>query len=167
MDAIFWIGLGLGALVSIPAAVIANLWTDPVRGFMDRRRTVKLGRKKEKELRKYWLVRAIMEGDEAEKANFIFRQNFAIHSAIFSVGYIIAALCAGVAIYGGGFTSVLKNRWFILLSVVWGFGANYLLLFSFGTMLQAWRITMRLRDFARYERSIVEKWGNPEPEAPI
>jgi hypothetical protein len=46
MDTLFWVGILVGALVGIPTAIISNLWTDPVRGFLHRRRTIRLNRRK-------------------------------------------------------------------------------------------------------------------------
>lgn len=75
MDIVFWFGIAVGAMVGIPVSIVANLWTDPVRGFLSRRRTIRLSRNKHKELSSYYFVRRVIGGDEAAKAVLAFSSN--------------------------------------------------------------------------------------------
>ncbi|MCK1567488.1 hypothetical protein IVB08_26615 [Bradyrhizobium sp. 173] len=162
MDTAFWLGIGMGALVGIPISIVANLWTDPVRGFLDRRRTIQLSRQKDKELGNYYFARAILDGDEAAKAHLNFRQTFAVHSAVFSALYLLVGLMAGLGMYAGGYVEVLKLTFVKVLIMVWAIGGNYLAIHSIISFLNTWRVVLRLRNFSRYEASIIEKWGEPE-----
>jgi hypothetical protein len=161
LDTAFWLGIGLGALIGIPSSIIANLWTDPVRGFLDRHRTIQLSRQKDKELRSYYFARAILEGDEAAKAYFSVRQTFAVQSAVFSALYLLVAIMTGLGIYVGGYTEVLKFTFAKVLILIWAIGVNYLAIHSMVSFLNLWRVVLRLSNFKRYEASIVEKWGEP------
>jgi hypothetical protein len=42
--------------------VVGNLWTDSVRSYLDKRKHIRLSNKKSKEVRTYFLVRTLREG---------------------------------------------------------------------------------------------------------
>lgn len=159
MDAIFWIGLGLGALLSMPISILANLWTDRVRNYLDRRRHIRLSNKKSKEVRTYFFVRALREGNPTAKVLLDIEATFFNRSAIFT------ELC-----FSGLFSMVVllaANQKFIehpklafasiIFFAVFGLGFHF---YGMSMHLQLMRIRRRLKWFDEYETGIRVKWGD-------
>jgi hypothetical protein len=167
MDTIFWVGILVGALVGIPTAIVSNLWTDPVRGFLHRRRTIRLNRKKEKELRRYYLVKAILEGDEAAKARLSFLQHMSVYLVLVITFNLIAFFgIALIAYYAGElhqYWSILPIKLFVFVDLIGGYAAIVVSFICFAT---AYRIIVRLQNFKAYEQSILAKWSDAFAASP-
>jgi hypothetical protein len=161
MNTIFWVGICLGALIGIPAAIVANLWTDPVRGFLSRRRTIRLNRKKEKELRRYSLVKSILEGDEAAKARLSLLQHMALYLVLIIIFNLLAFGGLALISFNAGelhqYWSILPIKLFVVADLLGSYAAVVL---SFVLFFSSWLIMQRLQNFKQYEQSILEKWGS-------
>lgn len=157
MDWIFWMGLGLGALIGLPISIMANLWTDRVRDYLDQRRTIRLSKQMSKELSTYVYVRSLREGDPTSKAIFDIDTSqpghmFTLHtSCLVMAGFFVfladqskleayRAPLAGMALL------------LIFLSLV-SLASGFLLYREYQ------QIRRKLRRFEEYENSIREEWG--------
>jgi hypothetical protein len=158
MDTIFWVGLGLGALVSIPISIAANLWTDAVRNFLDKRKRIRLSNKKSKEVRTYFFVRALREGDPTAKVLLDIDATFSNRSAIFAGMCLGALMCfLLVALHPIG-----KEHPFIILGTSLSFMV-FLIGFHSWSMTLHWKLAQirrRLMWFHDYETNIRVKWGD-------
>lgn len=63
MDTSFWVGIFLGAVISIITSFFANLYTDNLREYLSRRLQVKLSGKKANELKTYAFVKRLTLGE--------------------------------------------------------------------------------------------------------
>ncbi|UEM17025.1 MULTISPECIES: hypothetical protein [Bradyrhizobium] len=160
----FWLGILCAAVVGIPFSIAANLWTDPVRGYLGNRQVAKLNQTRDRELRRYWYVRHIMAGSGQVLADLQFRQSYAIHGAVFAGLYYMMMLSIGFFAYVGQKTEVLHSRTAAVVFIICTIGAAALAATSMLQMFNVLRIMRRVRNFTAYEQSIIEKWGEPVPE---
>jgi hypothetical protein len=154
MDWQFWIGLALG----IPLSIFANLYTDRVRDYLDKRRTIRLSRKKSKEVRTYLYVRSLMEGHPGSKVLLDMDNSLVDRlTTMWAFIYLLAAIAILFA-FQPKFEVIQKP---ILI------GAMAVLLLS--TVLSIPLLIIHLdltqtrrkvRRFSDYENSIREKWGD-------
>jgi hypothetical protein len=158
MDTVFWIGLGLGALISVPLSITANLWTDKARYLLDKRRRIRLSNKKSKEVRTYFFVRALREGDPTAKILFDIDAASSIRTLIFSAMDLTVLACLALVVSDARakpYMSLLLGS--AALLTVMGLGFCF-----WSIMLEARLLTIRqrLRWFHDYETSIRVKWGD-------
>jgi len=66
MDATFWLNLLLPLVLSIPLSIMANIYSDPVREFIAKRRHIRLNKRCAREIRMHQWVLAIKRGDPTE-----------------------------------------------------------------------------------------------------
>ena len=86
MDAVFWTGLLLGALIGLPISITANLWTEPVRELLHIRRRIRYSEKKSRELRRYFYVKALRDGDPTAKILLDMQLNDVTRALLFLLG---------------------------------------------------------------------------------
>lgn len=158
MDWIFWLGLALGAAISFPVSVLANLWTDRAREYLGKRRQIRLSNRKAKEIATYLKIRAIVEGDPTVKAVFDLERLSATRSLLMAI--------LGMSIIGIGFTVFLSPAFeehkrtvriflFVYLAMTGIVGLN-----SFYEHYLMVQIRSKLGRFREYENRIREKWGD-------
>jgi hypothetical protein len=158
MDTIFWVGLGLGALVSIPLSIDANLWTDAVRDFLDKSKRIRLSNKKSKEVRTYFFVRALREGDATAKVLFDIDATFSNRSAIFTGMCLGGLLCFMLV----ALDPKAAEHPVIILGTFLSF-AIFAAGFHLWSMTLHWKLAQvrrRLMWFHQYETNIRVKWGD-------
>ena len=160
MDTVFWSGLLIGGLFSIPLSITANIWTDAVRDFLDKRRHVRLSNKKWREVRTYFEVRALREGDPTAKTIFDYEQVDNIRAVI---GMLLCLSMALPLIYIYVVREPQVKEHLAAYLSIWGFIGIIFCYFSLYAAFLHWRalrIRIRLRRFHSYEDSIREKWGD-------
>jgi hypothetical protein len=59
----FWASVLLSGVVGFPIAIVANLYSDQVREYLDRRKTIKLNKKRALELQTYQRVLRLVEAN--------------------------------------------------------------------------------------------------------
>lgn len=158
MDTVFWTGLGLGALISVPLSITANLWTDKVRDYLDKRRKIRLSNRKSKEVRTYFFVRALVEGNPVAKVMFDMNVAESARMLLFAtiafVGIVFLALLSSdprTVPYKPHmlWLGYIVSAWAIITYLI----SSYLHLFNS-------QVERRTRRFKQYEDSIREKWGD-------
>jgi hypothetical protein len=159
MDTIFWVGLLMGGLLSIPLSIAANLWTDVVRGYLDKRRHIRLSNKKSKEVRTYFFVRALREGNPTAKVILDIESTLSNRAAIFT------AIC-----FGGLFSIIIlvaANSKFaeypkssFASAAIFAVAALAFHLAGMMLHFKLLQIRRRLKWFNDYETGIRVKWGD-------
>lgn len=158
MDWVFWIGLGLGAAISFPISIIANLQTENVREWFGKRRAIKLSEKKYKEVRTYLYIRALVEGNPVAKVLLDLDTSFVNRIVTIS---LLPMLCVVPVLVVALQPEMTKYRHFFgfacialcLISSLSGF-----VVMSFHFLLS--QIRRKVLNFVEYENSIREKWGD-------
>jgi len=128
MDAVFWMGLILGALISLPISIIANIWADPVRELLHKRRRIRYSKTRSRELRRYFYVKALREGDPTSRILFDIESTQASRLDMFT---ILAMCCILVSFVALGLPNGRSYQAYIL-----GFGGIFAALAS---ELVSWR----------------------------
>jgi hypothetical protein len=158
MDTIFWVGLALGVLISIPLSIAANLWTDAVRDFLDKRKRIRLSNKKSNEVRTYFFVRALREGNPTAKVLFDIDATFSNRSAIFTCMCLGGLMCfLLVALHPKA-----REHPVIILCTFLAF-AVFAMGFHVWSMTLHWKLAQirrRLKWFHEYEANIRVKWAD-------
>jgi hypothetical protein len=154
MDWQFWVGLALG----IPLSIAANIWTDRVRDFLDKRRTIRLSNKKSKEVQTYLYVRSLREGDATAKVMFDIGAINSLRELLFGLFGLVTIVFIVMAASDpklSPYKTYIGYFSFFLIFLVTGFMTL--------SLIQYWRllqIRRRLRWFREYENGIREKWGD-------
>jgi hypothetical protein len=159
MDMVFWLGLGLGALISVPLSITANLWTDKVRDLLDKRRKIRLSNTKSKEVKMYFFVRTLREGDPTSRILFDEETNQSLRWLVFGMFcflamtfLVMASLQPQVRQQSGAALIVFIYVLLVLCAVA----VCWSLLMHTRTSMVRWR----LRQFKTYETDIRVKWGD-------
>jgi hypothetical protein len=162
MDIIFWIGLFLGGLLGLIGSILGNLWTDAVHDFLDKRRRIRLSNKKSKEVRTYFFVRALREGDPTAKVLFDMDATFSNRAAIFT-GICLGAMMCLILV---AFHPNAHEYPIAIVTVLFVLTVFMVAIHLWSTTLH-WKllqIRRRLMWFHEYETGIRAKWGDDELE---
>jgi hypothetical protein len=154
MDSTFWIGMGIGAVFSLVASIVANLLTNPLRTFVKHRRKIGLNKQKARELAKYKIASAILSGDEAAKARLAYMKSEAIHnSIIWFVAFVASAMMfrAGIEITGPAMYDFSLGLISTMVLII--------VMLDHSQLRECSAIIDRLENFETYKAALVEKWG--------
>ncbi len=80
MDSTFWIGLIIGAVLSLAASIIANLYTDRIQQYLSTRRRIRLNGKKASELKTHDFVKKLRMGDPVTLLEFNRARDLSIYA---------------------------------------------------------------------------------------
>jgi hypothetical protein len=157
MDTAFWAGIILGGLVSFPVAIVANLYSEQVREYLDRRRVVRLNRKRSSEIAVHERLLRLINGDPTQTLLH------AEHQLMMIMSLLVLCMCYGFLF---GLAYFRKPILIMVPKTAVEVAAIALLLFS-GTVsllvlliFSDYRNTMRkIRRFSDYEAQIRAKWG--------
>jgi hypothetical protein len=158
MDIIFWVGLLLGGLLGFIGSMLSNLWTDAIGDYLDKRRRIRLSGKKSKEVRTYFFVRALREGDPSAKVLFDIDATFSNRAAIF-IGICLGAMMCLVLV------AFHPNAHEYPISIVTAFCVLtvFMVAFHLWSTILHWKlmhIRRRMMWFYEYETGIRVKWGD-------
>src|SRR5437588_11182174 len=89
----FWLGIGIGAIVSFAASLLANYFTPGFVGAIQKRRALWIGRKQERAYRTYLKILSLHRGEPPSVIDFISKSSIAVVMTIFGFGlYIFGSL---------------------------------------------------------------------------
>jgi hypothetical protein len=167
MDTVFWTGIGIGFVLSVIASLIANLYIEQLRGWLERRRQARTLRALGYEKRIYNLVKKL----RSEPA-------FAIVFAMQGIGLLV--LMTGMVTWSLALiivTRVIRGDDAGSRFMNWPFDptsdrVHTLILGSFGfficvglALMLARRFALLydcMKDFSEYRDKLVEKWPNED-----
>jgi hypothetical protein len=95
MDVVFWIGIGIGALLSLAASIAANLFQPGINNYLGRRKLVSDEKRKSRALEIHKIVTAIHEG-KRDRYTYLIR----LSSAVTMSGIIACMLFISAAVIG-------------------------------------------------------------------
>ncbi len=151
MGPTFWIGLAIGAIVSLIASLFANYFTPTFSDFMNRRRASFVERSRKKALRKYAEVEELQSG-KSDRYFFMIKGLGMIICYLFMINlaFILSSFIR--------FDKPDKIYFFYIL-----FAIMLFLLIRVGyIMLNMSLMQSRLADFEGYKQKLVKQWGSVE-----
>ncbi|UFW91074.1 hypothetical protein BjapCC829_22050 [Bradyrhizobium barranii] len=158
MDSSFWLGIIAGALVGIPFSIAANLWTDPIRELIERRRHIRYSNRKSRELSRYHFVKDLHQGAPRARTLLEFEIFEATRAVMFFCVALLFTVCSFIwlqspraAEYYGAARYV--NFFFLSVSML-----SYAVVVSTSQRLR--QLRTRLIRFEEYEQAIYEKWSD-------
>jgi hypothetical protein len=157
MDPSFWLGIICGALVGMPFSIAANLWTDPIRAFIDRRRTIRYSSQKSSELEQYRFAEALREGDPTATLIFGIDRAFSIRLVVQSSTLLLGMGVFVVLRFAAA--SYIAPLTFKIALCILAAPTVWFLLQSYTSAFRLQQIKSRLAGFDEYERIIHERWG--------
>ena len=158
MDLTFWVGIAIGAFISLAASFAANFYTDQLRDYLQQRSVIRLSRQRSRELKTHAKIVAIRNGYPAAIADLTECQFMAIMACFVTV-LGLGLLCTMAALKES--MKTLMPHWTfvafaIIVTVMIGLAS-----FLASVLMMQSRSTMRkLLRFSRYEQQIREKWGD-------
>ena len=159
MDITFWIGIGIGAVLSLFASIAANLFHSRINGYLEKRKFVSQTKRKHRAFRLHQIIVDIHSG-KRDKYLYVLRQSTGI---IVSATILISALSSALVVFAllpvpTPNEPVLPHAPFffsmLMLGLLTGFGA---MLLSFITNdLNA--VDSALEDYSRYLAEFEARW---------
>lgn len=149
MGPTFWIGLAIGAIVSLIASLFANYLTPTFSDFMNRGRASFVERSRKKALRKY------AEVEELHSGKFD-RYFFMMNGWGFVMLYIILINFGLTTIV---FITIYSQDQIYMVSAILA-ACLFLVIKITYIMLNMGLVQSRLTDFEQYKQKTVERWGS-------
>jgi hypothetical protein len=153
----FWAGVLLSGMIGLPIAIIANLYTEQVREYLDQRKTLRLNKKRSLEIRVHQRILRLVEGEPIQtllhaEQRFMMVMSFLIlypcYAAMFLLVYFREAILS-IAPRSLLLSAASVDMFFTFIITVF-------ILILFGD----YRNTMRkVRRFSEYEAQMRKKWG--------
>jgi len=155
MDATFWLGIFVGAVLSLLASVVANLYTDRIQQYISVRRRIRLDGKKASELKTYSFVQKLRTGDPTSLLELNRSRDLSLQVLLMSIFCLIMLIVLNVD-NNIDRTSPMNASLPVVLMVM-----ALVCLVAFLSITQSIsRKIKKARDFEQYETDIRTKWGN-------
>ncbi|MDQ6867063.1 MAG: hypothetical protein M3178_01095 [Pseudomonadota bacterium] len=148
MNSNFWMGLGIGAVISFVASLFANYFTPTFSDFMDRRRTHFIERTRKSAMRQYAWVDALHSGKQDKYFFIINSWFFVLVYVVFSMGALNAGILSTYFEIGKPNISYLILAFLAFTTVKAFYRCFHMLLMQ-----------SRLEHFEEYKRSLIDRWG--------
>jgi|GraSoi2013_100cm_1033763.scaffolds.fasta_scaffold05877_6 hypothetical protein len=153
----FWSGVLLSGLLGLPIAIIANLYSEQVREYLDRRKTLRLNKKRSLEIIVHQRILRLVEGEPTQTL-LLAEERLMMVMAILIL-YLCYAILFGLLYFKGAILLVVSRLLFVS-------AASIIMVFTLFTsaailiILGHYRNTMRkVRLFSEYEAQMRKKWG--------
>jgi hypothetical protein len=162
VDTTFWVGIGIGAVLSLFASIAANLFHSRINAYLDKRKLVSHEKRKRNALRLHKVIVDLHEGTR-DKTFYLLRISTGL---IVSALMLISALCSAVVLLGlmpapATFDEPIRPHISKILGIlILGFFAG------FGTMLlsiisnELRAVESALGDYVKYLSEFKERWGD-------
>jgi multisubunit Na+/H+ antiporter MnhG subunit len=150
MDSNFWVGIAVGAVLSIIASVIANLYTPWVSGRIARAAANRVLRTKRKAFAEYREI-SMIKTKNIDRYYFDEWMGIVVRIILASSSAVLAAV---VYKWYAETDTKLTSVWiiFLMLACIWYYGA-------IKKYINFWRVMDILDRYDRYEEKLREKWG--------
>jgi hypothetical protein len=160
MNAIFWIGTLVGAVVSLIVSIVANLYTPQIRAFLDKRSQLRLSSKKAEELLEYELSKAIFSGVPLAIQKLERRRDHATRMMLYSVMFLLlsVALISLDTAANAKADAMLGHLTYIGLCFM-GVCFAAALMISVSISGSVGNLILKASDLDMYEKDIRQKWG--------
>ena len=157
MDTTFWVGIILGALASFPVAIVANLYSEQVREYLDRRRVLRLNRKRSGELVVHQRLLRLIQGDPIQTLLHAEHRLMMIMSLF--ILFMSYGLLLILALFKQSILLFMPKTALLVTAAVVSLFSGVVSLFIL-VLFKDYRNTMRkVRRFSEYEAQIRAKWG--------
>jgi hypothetical protein len=160
MDTTFWVGLVLGAILSLLMSVLVNVYNDRIRDALEGRKRIRLNKRREAELRTYRLICDLKQAKPEAYVSFISRQTKVTF-------YLLYTICFIIFLLAGFFMERLLPPEKIFDRLVLLIGSDVFFLASLATCLQScwWSrhqatVERKLGRFEEYKKELKRKWGD-------
>jgi hypothetical protein len=157
MSLTFWAGIIIGAVLSLIASFLANLYTDQVRSFLSQRRQLRLSSKKRNELKTHSYVSALKNGQPAAMLHFSYKRDTSVRFLLYSIAALIS-LCTIVLLPDElRMRSPTSAR---IIGIAQAFISTIALIVSFANVASVRSTLNKVIHFKIYEQRIRDKWGD-------
>jgi hypothetical protein len=154
----FWFGVLLSGVLGLPIAIIANLYSEQVREYLDRRKTLRLNKKRSLEIMVHQRILRLVEGEPTQTL-LLADERLVMVMAILIL-YLCYAILFGLLYFREAILLVVSRILFVSAGSI----IVVLTLFTSAGMLIIfghYRNTMRkVRLFSEYETQMRKKWGD-------
>jgi hypothetical protein len=89
LDLVFWIGLGVGAILSLIASIVANIYDDKIQRTLDTFKLARKGKHRSTALKEYLLIRDLQQGVRDKYIHFLTLSTTSVLALICSVSFIL------------------------------------------------------------------------------
>jgi hypothetical protein len=157
MDSTFWIGIIVGAILSLISSVAANLYTDNIRAYFSERRQVRLSDKKLQELKTYKFVSDLKNGVPSTLLVHQDRRDSVPRMFMLAIMVLILFVALGITpqserlAHPTLFTALPASVFTLFVG---------LLSFAYARMIQNTLNVYKAGHFEQYEKDIRAKWGD-------
>ena len=163
MDTTFWMGIAIGAIISLFVSIMANLYTPRLRTFLDKRSELRLSNKKADELQDYALAKGVLNGLPLMIQKIETRRNLALRMMIYALAFLVMA--TGFLVLVTALISLRAPEDSVPSTLVFVF-VNIVLFASMAAIASSVRMNRNVRDIIqkasnleKYENDIRKKWG--------
>ncbi|WP_354208345.1 MULTISPECIES: hypothetical protein [unclassified Bradyrhizobium] len=151
----------MAALIGMPFSIMANLWTEPVRGYLAKQRTIRLNSQKDKELADHALVRALSEGHPLAVLTVQGERNWAVRVLV--QGVFCMVISAAFVSFAVSFVNAPAERALLLFTgisaILCGAVGLSAAISSHGAATHADNLVLKATKLKEYEDEIYAKWG--------
>jgi hypothetical protein len=158
VDTTFWMGILIGAVLSLATSIAGNIYTDQVQDFFQRRKRLRLSNKKARELATHRYISGLKNGDPTISTLFGIDQTlsnrYTIIGGIASVPILLSVLLPA------SIRSALPKYSVEVFAITLAVCAVFFLFMSMVSHLSIIHTKWKLLRFADYESQIRAKWGN-------
>lgn len=155
----FWLGIIIGAVISIITSILANLWTGKIQDFVEGTKRLRLARKRAAEMRVYRFLKELRRGSPEALVELSWRQHDIVMSFLYAWLACSMAL-ASAALYRMKVELALPS-WIVL---IFGYGMAAGGLFFFWTSwfsgVKHRLLVRKLTHFSDYEVALRKRWGD-------
>jgi hypothetical protein len=153
----FWSGVLFSGVIGLPIAIIANLYSEQVREYLDRRKNLRLNKKRSLEIRVHQRILRLVEGEPTQTLLH------AEERLMMVLSILILYLCYGalfILVYFREAILSIAPRSLLLsaasVAMFFTFIITVFVLILFGDYRNIMR---KVRRFSEYEDQMRKKWG--------
>jgi hypothetical protein len=153
----FWSGVLLSGVIGLPIAIIANLYSEQVREYLDRRKTLRLNKKRSLEIIVHQRILRLVEGEPTQ--TLLHAEEGLMMVLVILALYLCYAFLFTLVYFREAILLIVARPILLSAAIIFMFSTFVLtvvMLLLFGD----YRNTMRkVRRFSEYEAQMRKKWG--------
>jgi hypothetical protein len=155
VDTAFWLGIVLGAVVSLMASFAANLYTDTLRSYLAKRSQLRLSNRRAKEIDDYKLVKMLRSGDPLARLEIQGRRDSGLRNMLWALLFSQCMIAFVVIRF------MRPELYYIVIVVagVAGLMSSVAMVLSFAISTSTRSLLLKAKKIEEYEQQIRNEWG--------
>jgi hypothetical protein len=159
MDNVFWMGLAIGAIFSLIASIIANIFSEKIQNTLETFKLSRHGKNKAKALKEYVTIRRMHLGHEDK---YLYLMRLAFVSSLFFILGASSTIIALILVTSTTLAELLSGpsiiRFAVFFVVAFTFIGLVGILVGFFGIHRFTQISRALSQYPRYEPAMLGKW---------